>query len=145
MEYAAGGTLYDLVNSKAKAGKLLDEDEVKETNVDETKTTCISWAGGPPVRPDRAGHAVRPPEPDLAQGPQVSEHLSHPLARSCQDRRLWHLQDPLQQEQGSDGGGHALLYLPGALRGKTLQCQVGEGAGPPPPEVGHHDVPDPQV
>ena len=98
MEYAAGGTLYDLVNSKAKAGKLLDEDEVIEANIIGTKTTSISWAGGPPVRPDSAGHAVRPPEPDLAQGPQVTEHLPHPLPRPCQDRRLWHLQDPLQQE-----------------------------------------------
>ena len=95
MEYAAGGTLYDLVNSKAKAGKLLDEDEVTETNIDGTKTTYISLPGGSPVRPDSAGHAVRPPKPDLAQGSQVTEHLPHPLPRPCQDRRLRHLQDPL--------------------------------------------------
>ena len=29
MEFAAGGTLYDLVDSKAKAGLLLEEEEVK--------------------------------------------------------------------------------------------------------------------
>ena len=29
MEYAAGGTLYDLVDSKAKSGRHLEEEEVK--------------------------------------------------------------------------------------------------------------------
>ena len=70
MEYAAGGTLFDLVDSKAKAGQHLEEEEV----TGKLKGYDIkSFLGGPPFCSNSPGNAVCPPEPDSSPRPEISE------------------------------------------------------------------------
>ena len=118
MEYAAGGTLFDLVDSKAKAGQHLEEEEVtgKLTGYD----VKSFFSGGPPFCSDSPGNAVCPPEPDSSPRPEISKYIPDPLTGPCENWRLWYFKDPLQQEQSINSGGNALLHISGVVRRPPL-------------------------
>ena len=78
MEYAAGGTLYDLVDSKAKSGRHLEEEEVRGGYPDVLDSNGSS-PGCSPFRPNSFGNAVRPPEPDPPPRPEIAKHLPDPI------------------------------------------------------------------
>ena len=117
MEYAAGGTLFDLVDSKAKAGQHLEEEEVREINRIRYQ---IFFSGGPPFCSNSPGNAICPPEPDSSPRPEISKYIPDPLTGPCENWRLWYFKDPLQQEQSINSGGNALLHISGVVRRPSL-------------------------
>ena len=123
MEYAAGGTLYDLVDSKAKSGRHLEEEEVRGGYPDVLDSNGSS-PGCSPFCPNSFGNAVRPPEPDPPPRPEIAKHISDSFTGPRENWRLWHFKDPLEQEQSFDSCGNTMLHLPRAVRGSSIQHEV---------------------
>ena len=123
MEYAAGGTLYDLVDSKAKSGRHLEEEEVRGGYPDVLDSNGSS-PGCSPFCPNSFGNAVCPPEPDPPPRPEIAKHISDSFTGPRENWRLWHFKDPLEQEQSFDSCRNTMLHLPRAVRGSSIQHEV---------------------